>query len=97
LTVDKVSSRFGACLLTVGIAFGGNVFGAAVAAAEPNDVVWDIDAYDDCMNKGVREATQCCVDSGGVLSDEALGGRDQKCQAPPSEAQISSRTFVRTE
>jgi hypothetical protein len=76
------------------VAFGGNVFGAAVAAGEPSDdVVWDIKAYDDCMNKTVSDANQCCVDSGGVPTDEPLGDRKgQKCQAPPAQAEASGQT-----
>ena len=84
------------CLSAAGVAFGGNAFGAAIASAEPNDVVWDIEAYDDCMNKAVHDADQCCVDSGGVPAGELVdGGRGQKCQAPPAQAEASGRTLVR--
>jgi hypothetical protein len=84
--VNKNAYRIGACLSAVGVAFGGNAFDAAVAAAGPNDVVWDIEAYDDCMNRAVRDANQCCVDSGGGLSDMPLeGGRGQTCQALPAD------------
>ena len=86
-----------ACRIGVGIAlaglvaFGGNAFGIAIAAAEPHDdLVWDIEAYDDCMNQAVHDANQCCVDSGGVPSDQPLdGGRGQKCQAPIPGAEAS--------
>ena len=56
------------------VAFGANVFGAAIAVAERSDLAWDIEAYDDCMNKTIRDANQCCIDSGGVPSDEPLDG-----------------------
>jgi hypothetical protein len=73
------------------VAFGGNVFGIAIATADPNnDLVWDIEVYDDCMNQPVHDANQCCIGSGGVPSDEPLeGGRGQKCQAATAGAEAS--------
>lgn len=68
---------------------GGVLGGATTAVAEPNDLYWDIEAYDDCMSKTVRDANQCCVDSGGVPTDEPLqDGKGQKCQAPPAEMSV---------
>nr|WP_194946160.1 hypothetical protein [Mycolicibacterium malmesburyense]CRL77684.1 hypothetical protein CPGR_04373 [Mycolicibacterium malmesburyense] len=70
---------------------GGVLGGATTAIAEPNDHYWDIEAYDDCMNKTVRNPNVCCVDSGGVPTDEPLSPQDgegQKCQAPPAEMSV---------
>ena len=89
-TVNRMAVGFAIASV---LAFGGNVFGAAIAVAEP--LVWDIEAYDDCMSKTVRDANQCCVDSGGIPTDEPLGdGKGQKCQAPPAEAQGSGQLTV---
>jgi len=80
-----------ACLFGTAIAFG--ISPVPVAGAEPNDLVWDIEAYDDCMGKTVSDANQCCVDSGGVPTDEPLGDRKgQKCEAPPAEQQAEPLT-----
>ena len=50
---------------TVSITLGGLAVGhPAVAGAEPNSE-WDIEAYDNCMSKTVRNAEYCCVLSGG--------------------------------
>ena len=75
-------------------AFGTNAVGyLPTAGAEPNDLVWDIEPYDECMGKTVRDANQCCVDSGGVPTDEPLGDRKgQKCEAPPAEQQAEPLT-----
>ncbi len=40
---------------------------AATAAAEPE---WDIDAYDKCMAKTVRDPATCCLISGGNVGDK---------------------------
>jgi len=76
---------FSPCLFAAAIAVGVSL--APVAVAEPkNDLVWDIEAYDDCMGKTVSDANQCCVDSGGVPTDKPLGDRKgQVCEAPPAQ------------
>ena len=80
-----------ACLFAAAVAFG--ISPAPVAGAEPSDLVWDIEAYDDCMNKTVSDANQCCVDSGGIPTDEPLGDRKgQKCEAPPAQQQAEPLT-----
>ena len=80
-----------ACLFAAAIAFGTSSVGHSplpAAGAAPNDLTWDIEAYDDCISKTIRDANQCCVDSGGVPTDEPLGdGKGQKCAAPPAEQQ----------
>ncbi|MEO3756803.1 hypothetical protein ABGB19_00710 [Mycobacterium sp. B14F4] len=82
-------SRIGICFSAVcTLALSGNALGFAVAGAEPNDLYWDIEAYDACMKKTVRDANQCCTDSGGYPTDEPLDNeKGQKCAAPPGEAQ----------
>ena len=40
---------------------------AAIATAEPE---WDIDAYDKCMAKTVRDPAACCLISGGNVGDK---------------------------
>jgi hypothetical protein len=52
---------------------------AAIASAE-----WDIEAYDNCMRKTIREPTECCVSSGGYV-----GPGGQGCVAPPALAQVT--------
>jgi hypothetical protein len=81
---SRAPKLFSACLSSAVIAFGFPVF---VASAEP--LVWDIEAYDECMGKTVRDANQCCVDSGGVPTDEPLeDGKGQKCSSPPAELSV---------
>jgi len=46
-----------------------------IAGAEPNSE-WDIEAYDNCMSKTVRNAEYCCVLSGGSVT------KDGSCVAP---------------
>ena len=43
----------------------------AVAGAEPNSE-WDIEAYDNCMSKTVRNAEYCCVLSGGSVTKDGV-------------------------
>ena len=78
-----------AALFAVAIALGA----PAMANAEPNtgqgpDREWDIEAYDNCMNKTIRNADLCCYESGGDFGpsqdgDEAGSGH---CQAPPAQS-----------
>jgi hypothetical protein len=58
----------------------------AVAAAE--EAEWDIEAYDACMAKTIRNADLCCVDSGGVPTadpDDTQSDGSPNCYAPPAE------------
>jgi len=72
------------------VACGGNVFGAAIAVAEPSDLACDIGAYDNCMNKTIRDTNQCCVDSRGMPSDEPLDGGNRRSRGVGS-ADCSAR------
>ena len=70
----------------------------AIATAEPNSGVWDIDTYDYCMDaartdyqKGeitlqdlTARAKGCCEYTGGVWN-----AAEQDCQAPPGDSQGS--------
>jgi len=70
----------------------------AIATAEPNSGVWDIDTYDYCMEaartdyqKGeitlqdlTARAKGCCEYTGGVWN-----AAKQDCQAPPGDSQGS--------
>jgi hypothetical protein len=54
-------------LITAALSVAAIVVGpAAIAAAEPE---WDIDAYDRCMAKTVRDPATCCLLSGGNVGD----------------------------
>ncbi|MEZ0339715.1 hypothetical protein ACAG25_06990 [Mycobacterium sp. pV006] len=60
----------------------------AAAIAAPDDGVWDIGAYDDCMSKTVRNADLCCVESGGVPTadaDDTQPDGSPNCYAPPAQ------------
>ena len=50
-----------------------------VAGAEPQE--WDIEAYDNCMKKTVRDPELCCVLSGGIV-----GRVPGSCTAPAAVA-----------
>ncbi len=54
----------------------------AVSLAAPSDDTWDIEAYDNCMKKTVRNADLCCVESGGIPGMDPETG----CHAPPAKA-----------
>lgn len=65
---------------TVSITLGCLALGhPAIAGAEPNGE-WDIEAYDNCMSKTVRNAEYCCVLSGGSVT------KDGSCVAPAAVA-----------
>ena len=62
-----------AALLAGAIALGATAIGhSAIANAE-----WDIEKYDACMAKTIRNVDDCCLDSGGVL-----GKNQGDCYAP---------------
>lgn len=75
----KILSRAGQCVaagaLTAGLAFGA----APIASA---DREWDIEMYDNCMAKTIRNIIDCCVMSGGEPSGTSDNGA---CHAPPAE------------
>lgn len=53
---------------------------SVVASAEPQE--WDIETYDNCMKKTVRDPEYCCVMSGGIV-----GRVPGSCTAPAAVAQ----------
>lgn len=70
-TIRKHASQcFAVATFTIGLALGS----AAIASAE-----WDIEAYDKCMAKTVRDPVICCFDSGGIPTGPDFRG----CQSPP--------------
>ena len=73
-----IRTRVGQCLaataLITGLACGAHV----VANAEPRE--WDIEVYDKCVERGTG-ISECCLISGGDLSDDGHG--NPKCVAPP--------------
>ena len=75
MSVVKVAS---ATLLAAALA----VTTAPVSIAAPSDDTWDIEAYDNCMKKTVRNADLCCVESGGIPGMDPETG----CHAPPAKA-----------
>jgi hypothetical protein len=52
------------CLLAVGV----TLVHAPFASAAPGE--WDIEAYDACMAKTVRDPATCCLISGGNIGPE---------------------------
>ena len=82
-------ARTAAALVGVGLAMSGTV----PATAAPNDNTWDIESYDDCMRKTVRDADLCCIQSGGIPGADKETG----CHAPPaavSEAQTGAPQWL---
>lgn len=58
------------------------------AIAAPDDGTWDIEAYDNCMSKTVRNADLCCIDSGGVPTsdpNDTQSDGSPNCYAPPAQ------------
>ena len=78
-----------AALFAATAALGGSALGyAASAPAAPDDGTWDIEAYDDCMSKTVRNPDLCCLDSGGVPTDDPTDTQadgSPNCYAPAAE------------
>ena len=70
-------------IFAAAVGLGSNLFGnPAIAGAAPP---WDIEAYDNCMKKTIRDPDQCCTDSGGVPGRDGQG--NPMCSAPWPEAQ----------
>jgi hypothetical protein len=73
-----------AALFAAAVGLGSNIFGyPVVAGAAPPP--WDIEDYDNCMKKTIRDPDQCCTDSGGVPGRDGQG--NPTCSAPWPEAQ----------
>ncbi len=69
----------------------------AIAAAAPDDGTWDIESYDNCMKKTVRNADLCCIDSGGVPTsdpDDTQADGSPNCYAPAAQAQTAEQPGV---
>ncbi|MGV0686171.1 hypothetical protein [Mycolicibacterium thermoresistibile] len=56
--LGRLATACGTALLACGL--------AANAAAVPDDDPWDIEEYDNCMKKTIRDPVKCCFDSGGI-------------------------------
>jgi hypothetical protein len=71
-----------AALVAAAIAIGNTALGfAATASADPNNGgELDVEAYDACMEKTLRDPDLCCIDAGGVLKQG-----DDKCYAPTED------------
>jgi hypothetical protein len=65
---------------------------APVSIAAPSDDTWDIEAYDNCMKKTVRNADLCCIESGGIPGMDPETG----CHAPPAKAVDAPQTATPT-
>jgi len=81
----KLKDLLAATALMAGVAFGA----APVVSAEPQE--WDIEAYDDCMSKTVRNTQHCCLGRGGVISADR-----ESCMAPAADAEIEEELPGRT-
>jgi len=78
-----------AAVAAAALALAGTTLGyPVVASAEPQE--WDIDTYDSCMKKTVRDADYCCVLSGGVA-----GRTEGTCTAPAAVAQNPAESTPR--
>jgi hypothetical protein len=64
--------------------------GLAIGAAGVANAVWDIEAYDACMKKTIRDPLHCCVESGGVWPHREIEDRENHCVAPPPESQAQN-------
>jgi len=64
----------------------------AISLAAPSDDTWDIEAYDNCMKKTVRNADLCCIESGGIPGMDPETG----CHAPPAKAADAPLTTTTT-
>ena len=74
-------------LVTAGLSVAAIALGpAATAMAEPE---WDIDAYDRCMAKTVRDPATCCLLSGGNVGDKD----PNVCTAPAAVEQGTGPTW----
>jgi hypothetical protein len=80
-TVIRLTRYLAAPAVALGLAIGS----AAVANA-----VWDIEAYDACMKKTIRDPLHCCANSGGVWPQGEIKDRENHCTAPPPEAEAQN-------
>ncbi|CRZ14610.1 hypothetical protein [Mycolicibacterium neworleansense] len=72
----------------VGATLGLGALAAPVSIAAPDDGTWDVEAYDACMSKTVRNADLCCLDSGGVPTsdpEDTQPDGSPNCYAPPAQ------------
>jgi hypothetical protein len=67
------------------IAIGAALGSGAVAKAEQPD--WDIEVYDNCMKKTIRDPAVCCVASGGDMTDDDSVDGGIGCRAPVRDAE----------
>jgi hypothetical protein len=90
-TLSKFSTQ---CLTAFALSAAIAVGTAAMASAEPTDGEWDIQAYDDCVQKAIDDTTatwggydinaifmRCCIASGGNMTGPSDG---VSCVAPPA-------------
>ncbi len=78
--LGRLATACGTALLAIGL--------AANAAAVPDDDPWDIEDYDNCMKKTIRDPVKCCMDSGGIpdpTTPDEYGW--PTCRAPSAETQ----------
>jgi len=70
---------------------------APIASAEPGE--WDIEAYDACMAKTVRDPATCCLISGGNIGPQpdicvAPAAVEQGALMPDTRRPTETTTFV---
>jgi hypothetical protein len=65
--------------------------GVAIGSAGVANAVWDIEAYDACMKKTIRDPLHCCADSGGVWPQGDIKDRENHCVAPAPEAEAQNQ------
>jgi hypothetical protein len=72
-------------LKNVPMLIGGAAVLAAAAiglTAATASAVWDIETYDICMGKTIRNPAECCIMSDGDLGDDGV------CRAPAAMTQV---------
>lgn len=80
MTTPKVRVGSLRQMAVAGLVSAATVVGGVVSPAVAN-AIWDVEAYDACMEKTIRNADHCCLDSGGWLSAK------QGCVAPPADSE----------
>ncbi len=89
--VDTASCRSTRYARALATACGMTVLAIGLAAngvAAPEDDWWDIEDYDNCMKKTIRDPVKCCMDSGGIpdpTTPDEYGW--PTCRAPSAETQ----------